>query len=109
MAGGAPEPRRARRVDRALAGGARRLDEKWLVTKGKLDYGPFSLADVVKQIEKGDIVAGNIIMDKDTGARVDVDEHPLLGPMVEAARQRATTPAARRPRSSSRAARRSAA
>ncbi len=75
-------------VDRALAGALADSTEKWLVSKGKLDYGPFSLADVVKQIEKGDIVGGNIIMDKDTGARVDVGEHPLLGPMVETSKQR---------------------
>ncbi len=75
-------------VDRALAAALSDTSEKWLVSKGRLDYGPFSLADVVAQIEKGEIVAGNIIMDKDTGARSDVGEHPLLGPMVDAARQR---------------------
>ncbi|HET9989332.1 MAG TPA: protein kinase, partial [Kofleriaceae bacterium] len=67
-------------VDRALAAALSDTNEKWLISKGRLDYGPFSLADVVKQIDKGDIVAGNIIMDKDTGARGDVGAHPLLGP-----------------------------
>jgi hypothetical protein len=75
-------------VDRALAAALADTTEKWLVSKGRLDYGPFPLADIVKQIEKGDIVAGNIIMDKDTGARSDVGTHPLLGPMVDAAKQR---------------------
>ncbi|MFT3699721.1 MAG: hypothetical protein QM831_41620 [Kofleriaceae bacterium] len=75
-------------VDRALAAALSDTTEKWLIAKGRLDYGPFSLADVVKQIDKGDIVAGNIIMDKDTGARSDVGSHPLLGPMVEAAKAR---------------------
>lgn len=75
-------------LDRVLAAALADSTEKWLISKGRLDYGPFSLADVVTQIERGDIVAGNIIMDKDTGARVDVGEHPLLGAMVEAARQK---------------------
>ena len=75
-------------VDRALAAALADSTEKWLISKGRLDYGPFSLAEVVKQIEKGDIVAGNMIMDKDTGARTDVGTHPLLGPMVDAAKQR---------------------
>jgi hypothetical protein len=75
-------------VDRALAAALADTNEKWLVSKGRLDYGPFSLADVVAQIDKGEIVGGNLIMDKDTGARVDVGEHPLLGPVVDAARQR---------------------
>jgi hypothetical protein len=75
-------------VDRALGAAISDTTEKWLISKGRLDYGPFSLADVVKQIDKGDIVAGNIIMDKDTGARSDVGSHPLLGPVVDAARGR---------------------
>jgi hypothetical protein len=75
-------------VDRALQAASADTTEKWLVSKGRLDYGPFSLADVLKQIEKGEIVAGNLIMDKDSGARGDVGEHPLLGPLVDAARQR---------------------
>jgi serine/threonine protein kinase len=75
-------------LDRVLAAALADTTEKWLVSKGRLDYGPFSLADIVTQIERGDIVAGNVIMDKDTGARSDVGAHPLLGPMVEVARQK---------------------
>ena len=75
-------------IDRALSSALADSTEKWLITKGKLDYGPFSLSDVVAQIDKGEVVAGNVIVDKDTGARSNVDAHPLLGPMVEAARQR---------------------
>jgi hypothetical protein len=75
-------------IDRALATALADNNEKWLVSKGRLDYGPFSLQDVVDQIEAGTIVAGNIIMDKDTGARVDVGEHPMLGPLVDQAKQK---------------------
>jgi hypothetical protein len=75
-------------IDVALATALADSTEKWLISKGKLDYGPFSLADVITQIEKGDIVAGNVIMDKDSGARAGVETHPLLGPMVEVARQK---------------------
>jgi uncharacterized membrane protein YeaQ/YmgE (transglycosylase-associated protein family) len=53
-----------------------------------MDYGPYSLAEVVAQIERGEIVAGHLIQDKDTGARGSVEDHPLLGPIVEAARQK---------------------
>jgi hypothetical protein len=75
-------------VDRALAAALADTTEKWLVSKARMDYGPFSLADVIAQIERGEIVAGNIIQDKDSGARSDVGEHPMLGPIVEASRQR---------------------
>ena len=72
----------------ALAAALADPTEKWLISKGRLDYGPFSLADIVKQIEKGEIVAGNILVDKDSGARNDVGQNPLLAPMVEATRER---------------------
>jgi hypothetical protein len=75
-------------IDAALARALADSTEKWLISKGRLDYGPFSLQDVVDQIESGQIVAGNVIMDKDTGARVDVGEHPMLGPLVDAAKQK---------------------
>ncbi|MFN0248914.1 MAG: protein kinase [Kofleriaceae bacterium] len=75
-------------IDVALAAALADSTEKWLISKGKLDYGPFSLADIIEQIEKGDIVAGNVIMDKDSGARAAVETHSLLGPMVEVARQK---------------------
>jgi hypothetical protein len=75
-------------ADPALAAALADTTEKWLIGKNRMDYGPFSLADVIAQIERGEIVAGNHIQDKDTGARTDVADHPLLAPLVEAARQK---------------------
>jgi hypothetical protein len=72
--------------DPALAAALADTTEKWLVQKGRLDYGPFSLADIVQQIKAHQIVAGNVMMDKDSGGRFNVEEHPILGPMVEEAR-----------------------
>ncbi len=75
-------------VDPALAMALSDSAEKWLVSKGQLDYGPFSLADVVAQIEEGKILGNHIIVDKDTGARAEVGGHPLLGPISDAAKAR---------------------
>ncbi len=75
-------------LEKALSVAMADTSEKWLVTKNGLDYGPFSLADVVQQIDKGDIIADHVIADKDTGARAQVGEHPLLGSMVAQAQQR---------------------
>jgi hypothetical protein len=72
----------------ALAAQLADTTEKWLISRDRMDYGPFSLAEVIAQIERGEVVAGHAIQDKDSGARGDVAEHPLLGPIVEAARQR---------------------
>ena len=73
--------------DRALAAALADTTEKWLISRNRMDYGPFSLADVIAQIERGEVVAGNFIQDKDSGARTDVGDHPLLAPIVEASRQ----------------------
>jgi len=74
--------------DPALAAALADTTEKWLIGKNRMDYGPFSLADVIAQIERGDIAPANYIQDKDSGARCNVGDHPLLGPLAEAARQR---------------------
>lgn len=62
--------------------------ERWLISKGKLDYGPFTLGDIVEQIQKDDILPGHVLVDNDTGDRIPVEEHPLLIDLVDAARQR---------------------
>lgn len=63
-------------------------EEKWLISKGKLDFGPFSLAHVVEQIETNEILPGHFIVDNHTGERWNVENHPLLTRLVDQARQR---------------------
>ncbi|MCG8423550.1 MAG: hypothetical protein MJE77_37090 [Proteobacteria bacterium] len=63
-------------------------EEKWLISKGRLDYGPFSMSEIVAQIEKGEILTGNILIDNHSGERVFVEQHPVLADLVEQARQR---------------------
>jgi hypothetical protein len=74
-------------LDRALAAAIADTTEKWLISRNRMDYGPFSLAEVLAQIERGEVFAGHYIQDKDSGARSDVGEHPLLLPIIEASRQ----------------------
>ncbi|HEX2688581.1 MAG TPA: hypothetical protein VHN14_18265, partial [Kofleriaceae bacterium] len=42
----------------ALAAALADTTEKWLISKNRMDYGPFSLAEVIGQIESGEVVAG---------------------------------------------------
>jgi hypothetical protein len=63
-------------------------EEKWLVSKGKLDFGPFGLAHVVEQIRTNEIQPGHFIVDNHTGERWNVEEHPLLTRLVDQAKQR---------------------
>jgi len=62
-----------------VAGGA--IDdaqERWLIQKDRLDFGPFSLAQIRAQIQRGEIVGDHMIVDSDTGARRKVKDFPLL-------------------------------
>lgn len=61
--------------------------ERWLVSKGRFDFGPFAMKAIVEQIIHGQIQHGAFLVDKDEGGRAKVDEHPLLGPLLDAAKQ----------------------
>lgn len=63
----------------AQASGLAENDERWLVHKDRLDYGPFSLAQIMAQIERGDFKSDHMIVDVDSGERQRIKEHPLLG------------------------------
>lgn len=61
-------------------------DEAWLINKDRLDYGPFTMAQVIEMIQKDEILPGHEIVNKHSGDRRAVDEHPLLADLVEEAR-----------------------
>ncbi len=63
-------------------------DEKYLISKGKLDYGPFTLAHIIEDINANQVLPGHVIIDKDTGERVNVEDHPLLAELVDEAKER---------------------
>jgi hypothetical protein len=52
--------------------------ERWLIQKDNLDYGPFSLAQVMAQMEKGIFGADDYIVDADSGDRQKIKDHPQL-------------------------------
>jgi serine/threonine protein kinase len=62
--------------------------ERWLVQKDKLDYGPFSLAQVMAQMEKGIFNGDDIIVDVDSGDRQKIREHPQLVEFTRATERR---------------------
>jgi serine/threonine protein kinase len=75
----APKINIGRSFDVAQAAGMTDSDERWLIQKDRLDYGPFSMAQVTAQIEKGIFKADHYIVDVDSGERQKIKEHPLLG------------------------------
>jgi hypothetical protein len=62
--------------------------ERWLVQKDKLDFGPFSLAQIRAQIERGEIQSEHLIVDTDSGERKKVKEFPGLGEFTKSAERR---------------------
>jgi eukaryotic-like serine/threonine-protein kinase len=52
--------------------------ERWLIQKDSLDFGPFSLAQVMSQMEKGVFTGEHFIVDADSGDRQKIKDHPQL-------------------------------
>ena len=75
-------------VAEAAAGAADDTQERWLIQKDKLDFGPFSLAQIRAQIERGEIVGEHMIVDSDTGARKKVKDFPALKEFTKVAERR---------------------
>ncbi len=63
-------------------------EARWLVHKGKLDYGPYTLAELKDKIEKDEVVPGDIVIDQELGTRAEAEAHPLLHDIVLSAAQR---------------------
>ena len=80
-----PEVRQVQ-IPPALQAAMEQPDERWLVSKGRFDFGPFGMKGLVDQIITGHIHHGHVLFDKDDGGRMKVEDHPLLGPLVEAAK-----------------------
>jgi len=59
--------------------------ERWLVQKDQLDFGPFSLTQVRAQIQRGDIRSEDLIVDTDTGSRCKIRDFPALGEFAKQA------------------------
>jgi hypothetical protein len=78
----APPPRsslgRSFNVAEAAGASIDEAQERWLIQKDRLDFGPFSLAQVRAQIQRGEIVGEHMIVDSDTGARKKVKDFPAL-------------------------------
>ena len=62
--------------------------ERWLVQKDKLDFGPFSIAQIRAQLDRGEILSEHLIVDTDSGERWKVKEFPGLGEFAKSAERR---------------------
>ncbi|HET6282564.1 MAG TPA: protein kinase [Polyangia bacterium] len=79
---------RAFDVMEAVGGGADDNHEHWLIQKDKLDFGPYSLAQIRSQIERGEISGEHMIVDSDSGARKKVKDFPALKEFTKKAERR---------------------
>src|SRR5262249_16244101 len=57
-------------------------EARWLVHKDKLDYGPYTLAELKEKIERDEVVPGDIVIDQELGTRAEAEAHPLLHDLV---------------------------
>jgi hypothetical protein len=63
-------------------------EERWLVSKDKLDYGPFAAQQIILDIRADQIQPGHLIVDSQTGTRVPCERHPLFQAEVAEAKQK---------------------
>ncbi len=52
--------------------------DRWLVHKDRLDFGPFALPDLMRQMLKGQFTGDDMVLDQETGERSRIMAHPLL-------------------------------
>ncbi len=62
--------------------------ERWLIQKDKLDFGPFSMTQVRTQIDRGEIIADHVIVDMDSGARKKIKDHAQLKELAKLAERK---------------------
>jgi len=67
------------------AAGLDGASERWLVQKGRLDYGPFSMNALKEEIQKGHFGSSDYILDTESGERVQIGKHTHLGSFVKGA------------------------
>jgi len=53
-------------------------EDKFLISKKGLDFGPFAVTEIKRQIASGDIAPDDSVVDVDSGKRVKVQAHPLF-------------------------------
>jgi len=64
-------------LDALISEAAGEEDEKYLISKKGLDFGPFSMVEVKRQIASGEIQPSDVVVEIDTGKRTKVKAHPL--------------------------------
>jgi len=63
----------------AAAAGVDSDSDRWLIQKGKLDFGPFALAMLKAEIARGAFGLEDVLVDTETGERWRLGKHPMLG------------------------------
>ena len=77
--GGLSVPRvTGRTFNVAEAAGMDSESERWLVQKGRLDFGPFTMTQLKAQIAKGTFGGNELLTDTENGEQVQIKEHPQL-------------------------------
>lgn len=53
-------------------------EDKYLISKKGLDFGPFAVTEIKRQIASQDIAPDDSVVDVDSGKRVKINVHPLF-------------------------------
>lgn len=61
--------------------------ERWLVQKGRLDFGPFTMNQLRAELAKGAFGPNDLLTDTESGEQVRIQEHPQLGDFARQAQR----------------------
>jgi hypothetical protein len=69
-------------VEQLLAAPVPDDGEFWVVQKEGLDFGPFTLMDIKHAVHKGEYTGDDVLMNRDTGEKVRMRNHPHMREFV---------------------------
>ncbi|MCB9557677.1 MAG: protein kinase [Deltaproteobacteria bacterium] len=71
-------PKGAENVEALLAIADGDTDQRYLVQKSGVDFGPYTMGNLKRALQKGDISGDDLLIDQETGQRVILRHYPVL-------------------------------
>ena len=69
-------------IEELLAAADTDSDERWLVQKDRLDFGPFSLGSLKRALFRGEFSGDEFLLDQETGQRVSMRHAPGMAEFI---------------------------
>ena len=65
-------------IDSEIAAAESDQNERWLIQKDRLDFGPFTFSDLKQQLKRQEFSGDDMMVDQESGERSAIRSHPLF-------------------------------